>query len=755
MRQAEGALSRLRRRGVGRRREWFAGAMGGRTVRRCALTLCLVVAALPVLPVSPTADSTPAPPASSRHGTTDAGAALSLQAELQRARDQLAALQAAPDGADELPTAQLRAANRLVALLSARVEALVLRPETTASPQPLALAGSPPYATVDVDRLRDQLDSLESQRAALRPLLAGLLTSRQDAAAGLRKAAETLRLRRELAERARGEPALARTRADLELATIEHRVAELELERIDSAIQTAQARLDALAGPAAQLSARLETARAQQNIADDHLAAVRREAEARRGAIAAERDRLEAALQQPRLAGALPDSAARRETRWSRDALASLAELDAVVAARDAVWQQRRAALAAAGSDAGRATVAAELRRSLDQARAHERAIGERLALLRSELRLQRARLDAAADDPARRTAETRALDRLQARADIDDDLQHELARMAVLLERSLDDMALERAPPSSRDLLARAHLWAATLLTAVWQYELFSASETLIVDGRPVAVDYGVTVGKSIGVVLLFGAGWWLAARLGRALIAAVVRRRVIGEALGRVLYRWLMTALLLVVLWGVLKLARVPLTAFAFLGGALAIGIGFGAQNLLKNLMSGLIILFERKIRVGDVVTVGGVSGTVTAVDLRATTVRAFDGIHSILPNSYLLENLVGDWSQGAGGLRTELRVSAAYGTDSAAAAGLILDCARAHPQVLADPAPQVLLDDFATHGLVFKLWIWTKLGGARAGPLVASDLRFAIDRAFAAHGIEPPLWRHVVGSTAERAA
>lgn len=313
------------------------------------LRLWLLAAAVPAMPGPPAAGAVPAPQAAGGDVEPDAHAVAALRSELQRALERLAALRSARDGAANAQTAQLRAASRLVALLGARVEAAALAPEPVASPQPLALTGSPPYATADVDSLRDQLDSLDTQRAALRPLLAGLQASRQDAAAALRKAAETLRLRREQAERAGGDEAIARMRADLELATVQHRVAEFELERIDRAIQTAQARLGALGDAAAPLAKRLAAARAQHHIDDDVLAAVRRDAQARRGAIAAQRDALESALQPSGLAPTRPDDAARREAQWSRDALASLPELDTVVAARESVWQQRRAALAAHG----------------------------------------------------------------------------------------------------------------------------------------------------------------------------------------------------------------------------------------------------------------------------------------------------------------------------------------------------------------------------------------------------------------------
>jgi small-conductance mechanosensitive channel len=253
--------------------------------------------------------------------------------------------------------------------------------------------------------------------------------------------------------------------------------------------------------------------------------------------------------------------------------------------------------------------------------------------------------------------------------------------------------------------------------------------------------------VGKSVGAVGLFIAGWWGASRLSRRAIGTAVARGVATEALGRVLHRWVMAVLLLAVTLVVLKLARVPLTAFAFLGGAIAIGVGFGTQNLIKNLISGVIILFERKVRVGDVVTIDGVSGTVSSVDLRATTVRGFDGIVSILPNSRLLESTVADWSHGDLRIRNALVIPVAVGEDARRAAGCLLECARAHPSVLDEPAPEALFDDVRPDCLAFRLQYWIRLGGPRTGPTIASDLRFAIDAALRERGVEPARALHEV--------
>jgi small-conductance mechanosensitive channel len=199
----------------------------------------------------------------------------------------------------------------------------------------------------------------------------------------------------------------------------------------------------------------------------------------------------------------------------------------------------------------------------------------------------------------------------------------------------------------------------------AFWQYELFAVEDVSDVDGRKVSVFYGITVGKSVGALLLFVIGYWLFSRLSHLLSKILVSRFGISNQLASVIRRWMMILLALGLIVFILNLARIPLTVFAFMGGALAIGVGFGTQTIIKNFISGIIILFERKIRVGDIIELGGMTGHVTAVDLRATTVRGFNGVEALVPNSSFLENQVVNWTYSNQQLRRELKVGVAYGS------------------------------------------------------------------------------------------
>ena len=143
--------------------------------------------------------------------------------------------------------------------------------------------------------------------------------------------------------------------------------------------------------------------------------------------------------------------------------------------------------------------------------------------------------------------------------------------------------------------------------------------------------------------------------------------------------------------------------------MGGALAIGVGFGTQTIIKNVISGIIILFERKIRVGDIIALGGMTGHVIAVDLRASTVRGFDGVEALVPNSSFLENQVVNWTYSNPRIRREIRLGIAYGSPIRAAAEIIARCAEDHAQVLKDPPPEVFFEDFGDNALLLVLVFW----------------------------------------------
>ncbi len=185
------------------------------------------------------------------------------------------------------------------------------------------------------------------------------------------------------------------------------------------------------------------------------------------------------------------------------------------------------------------------------------------------------------------------------------------------------------------------------------------------------------------------------------------------------------------------------IDLSSLAIVAGALSVGIGFGLQNIVNNFISGLILLVERPIKVGDWVVVGAQQGYVKRINVRATEIETFERASVILPNSELLQSAVVNWTHKDKTGRLEVRVGVAYGSDTQKVRDILLDCAREHVEISSWPTPYVVFRDFGASALDFEVRAFIKDIEKRL--MVASDLRFAIDQAFRENGIEIPFAQH----------
>lgn len=284
-----------------------------------------------------------------------------------------------------------------------------------------------------------------------------------------------------------------------------------------------------------------------------------------------------------------------------------------------------------------------------------------------------------------------------------------------------------------------------------VWRYELFTVDDQIIADGKEIKTTRSVTVGKSIGAIGILLFGFLMVSWLIRAAIGIAERRIGLKASVATLIRRWLMliaTATLIVLSF---NLVQIPLSVFAFLGGALAIGVGFGTQNLLKNLISGVMLLIERPIRIGDLVEIDNVRGRVTSIGIRFSTIHSSDGIDTLIPNSELVEKKLTNWTYGNPAARREIRVGVAYGSDPLQVQTLLQDVASGHPGVMSSPAPIVVLDDLAESALLFTLRFWVRLDQGLDGRVIDSDLRCRVLRKLAEAGIDIPFPQrdvHVVG-------
>ena len=250
--------------------------------------------------------------------------------------------------------------------------------------------------------------------------------------------------------------------------------------------------------------------------------------------------------------------------------------------------------------------------------------------------------------------------------------------RTGHMLARWLGDYQRSSAERPTAEIVKENLLEAVNRVDQLFRFELFTVDDEVDLEGKKVNIIRGVTLGKILTALGVFAVGFWLAKWLSRRFQRMLVEQFAIDIAQSNVLRRWVFMGLSLLLLVMVLTLARIPLTAFAFLGGALAIGVGFGTQTMLKNLISGVMIRVERKIQISDIVEVDGILGTVTEIDIRSSTVRGFDGVETMIPNSTFLENKVTNWTYTNLKIRRSVRIGIAYGTPAREVIRLLLECA-----------------------------------------------------------------------------
>ncbi|MDF1818349.1 MAG: mechanosensitive ion channel [Immundisolibacteraceae bacterium] len=243
---------------------------------------------------------------------------------------------------------------------------------------------------------------------------------------------------------------------------------------------------------------------------------------------------------------------------------------------------------------------------------------------------------------------------------------------------------------------------------------------------------EVSVSVGELLLAPLVLLLGFLVVRRLAVHLRTQLIRRDVDANLIQLIIRAFNIVAMIVVALTA-LEVMNVPLTAFAFISGAVAIGIGFGAQTIINNFISGWILMWERPIRIGDFLEVADARGRVEAIDARSTRIRRTDGVHLLIPNSHLLENTVVNWTLVDNLARSEVKVGVAYGSPVKRVAELFQEIMEAHPEVLADPEPVVFFEDFGDSALLFGGYFWVNAITERDLRKIRSDLRFAIDEVF----------------------
>ncbi|PYL54223.1 MAG: mechanosensitive ion channel protein MscS [Verrucomicrobia bacterium] len=239
--------------------------------------------------------------------------------------------------------------------------------------------------------------------------------------------------------------------------------------------------------------------------------------------------------------------------------------------------------------------------------------------------------------------------------------------------------------------------------------------------------------------VALLVGV-FWFSSGTKRFLFNRLLAQSGLDRSLQYAIAQVVSNIVLVVGIVIVLENTGIHLAALAVFAGAVGVGVGFGLQNIASNFISGLVILAERPITIGDRIEVAGIAGQVEHIRARSTVIRTNDNIMMIVPNTKFIDSPVTNWTYGDRRVRFRIPVGVAYGSDVNKVRDALLAVAHENPHTLKEPAPGVFLDQFGDSSIDFKLMVWSSEMSARPSRY-RSDLNFAIVEKFREAGIEFP--------------
>ena len=240
------------------------------------------------------------------------------------------------------------------------------------------------------------------------------------------------------------------------------------------------------------------------------------------------------------------------------------------------------------------------------------------------------------------------------------------------------------------------------------------------------------------IEVVAILVIGFLVSKQLRRLIKGRLAKTRL-DEGVQYTILQLIHYSISAIVIYQAIMMLGIRLTGLAFFAGILSVGIGFGLQSIANNFVSGLILLFERPVKVGDMITAGDTEGRVQDIKMRATQVVTRDNVSIIVPNSQFISGEVTNWSHRDPKVRIHIPVGVAYGSDVQLVTELLLKVAKAHPQVMEEPSPNVWFTAFGDSSLNFELLAW--IGKPIIRKQVTSDLNYAIDAVFRENEVTIP--------------
>ncbi len=255
--------------------------------------------------------------------------------------------------------------------------------------------------------------------------------------------------------------------------------------------------------------------------------------------------------------------------------------------------------------------------------------------------------------------------------------------------------------------------------LIEIWNYTLVTLSSGT-----------SITVGQAFSVLLFISIALLVSRHLSR-LLSNLLQRNHVDINASQTIVRLFYWGFLILVFITAMGMLQIPIAHLAVISGAVAIGVGFGAQNIINNLISSWILMSEKPVRIGDFVEIDQHMGTVERIGNRSTRIRRIDGVHLLIPNSQMLERVVVNWTLVDRRFRSTVRVGVAYGSPVERVAELLLQAGKEQDKVLDDPAPSVIFEDFGDNALIFDLYFWCDISTGGELRAIRSNIRFIVDR------------------------
>ena len=304
------------------------------------------------------------------------------------------------------------------------------------------------------------------------------------------------------------------------------------------------------------------------------------------------------------------------------------------------------------------------------------------------------------------------------------------------IIQQNAPNIVLEIAPVL---ILAHTIIWFLATLKSLWVFPTLGAALSALVSLQVIVLSRIITPGSVLLVVFALYATFLVSRGLNAFLIQEVLPRYRVERGVQESITRLVHYAIISIGFLILMKLIGFKFGDIAIIGGALGVGIGFGLKEIVNNFVSGLILLFERPVKVGDIIVVGQDMGEVMSLGLRATTVQTFDNAEIVIPNAELITLPVTNWTLANKSVRVKVPVGVAYGTDLESVLKILLSCAERNPSVLTQPPAKALFLAFGNSSLDFELRVW--ISDFNDKLTVLSDLNLDIDNQFHEAGIEIP--------------